>query len=118
MTLFGIPVEVMSALTPLMIGLVGTGQVCIVAWGIYVMRDAGRERSKQMELVMRDADRERSKQMELVMRDADRERSKQMELVMRIAAQERSEQMEPLLEGVREAARGIRELLDRDRRQG
>ena len=57
MTLFGIPVEVMSALTPLMIGFVGMGQVGVVAWGIYVMRNAGRERSKQMELVMQGIER-------------------------------------------------------------
>ena len=52
--------------------------------------------------------------------------------VMQKAGQKRSEQMEPLLESVREANRGlaeatrnlaetnggIRELLDRDRRQG
>ena len=49
MTLFGIPVEVMSALTPLMIGLVGIGQLCVVAWGIHVMQRAAQERSKQME---------------------------------------------------------------------
>lgn len=38
--------------------------------------------------------------------------------VMRKAAQERSEQMEPMQQALLEAARGIRELLDRDRRQG
>ena len=38
--------------------------------------------------------------------------------VMQKAAQERSEQMEPMQQALLEAARGIRELLDRDRRQG
>ena len=61
-------VQTMADLTPVMIGIVGIGQVGVVAWGIKVMRDAGRERSEQMEV---------------------------------------------LLESVREASNGIRELLER-----
>ena len=38
--------------TPIVIGLVGIGQVGVLAWGIAVMRDAGRERSEQMAVLL------------------------------------------------------------------
>lgn len=49
--------QTMADFTPLAIMVVGVGQVGVVAWGIYVMRNAGRERAKQMELVMRGIER-------------------------------------------------------------
>ena len=45
-------IQTMADLTPVMIGLVGIGQVGVVAWGIYTMREAARERSKQTEVLM------------------------------------------------------------------
>lgn len=42
----------MADLTPVMIGLVGIGQVGVVAWGIRVIRDASRERSKQTDAMI------------------------------------------------------------------
>lgn len=45
-------IQTMADLTPVMIGLVGIGQVGVVAWGIYAMREAARERSKQTEVLM------------------------------------------------------------------
>ncbi len=44
--------QTMADLTPVMIGMVGLGQVGVVAWGIRVMRDASRERNKQTEVLM------------------------------------------------------------------
>lgn len=44
--------QTLADLTPIMIGLVGIGQVGVVAWGIRVMRDAGRERSEQMQVLL------------------------------------------------------------------
>ena len=44
--------QTMADLTPVMIGLVGLGQVGIVGWGIRVMRDTSRERAKQTEVML------------------------------------------------------------------
>ena len=44
--------QTMADLTPVMIGLVGIGQVGVVAWGIRVMRDALRERNKQTDVML------------------------------------------------------------------
>ena len=44
--------QTMADLTPVMIGLVGIGQVGVVAWGIRVMRDASRERNKQTDVML------------------------------------------------------------------
>ena len=53
-------IQTMADFTPVMIGLVGLGQVGVVAWGIRVMRDAARERSDQTAVMLeslRDASR-------------------------------------------------------------
>ena len=44
--------QTMADLTPVMIGLVGIGQVGVVAWGIRVMRDASLERNKQTDAML------------------------------------------------------------------
>ena len=44
--------QTMADLTPVMIGLVGIGQVGVVAWGIRVIRDASRERNKQTDVML------------------------------------------------------------------
>ena len=44
--------QTMADLTPVMIGVVGIGQVGVVAWGIRVMRDAARERSEQTNMML------------------------------------------------------------------
>ena len=45
-------IQTMADLTPIMIGLVGIGQVVVVAWGIHVMREASRERGKQTDVML------------------------------------------------------------------
>lgn len=90
--------QTMADLTPAMIGVVGIAQVGVVAWGIRVMRDASRERNKQTD-VMLEAFQGRNKEMEVVL-EAFRGRNKETEV---------------MLETLLETARGIRELLSREK---
>ena len=88
--------QTMADLTPLMIGVVGIGQIGVVAWGIRVMRDAARERSEQTN----------------VMLEAFMGRNKETEAMIE-AFMGRNKETEVMLESLRETSRGIRELLER-----
>ncbi len=58
--------QTMADLTPIMIGLVGLGQVGVVAWGIRVMRETAREGGEQTN-VMLEAFTGQSKQTEVML---------------------------------------------------